>query len=309
MKSVIVFIFDGLQMSQVTPELMPNVAAFASEGVRFENHHSVFPTVTRVNVASITTGRYPGGHGLAGNSFVHRGFDSGRVREALRPDLSAIWEGTGKILLAPGIAEVLGSHGKEYVATGTGSDGNAYLHNPDADTVGGATIHATFCEPSGLRDELAGRFGSWPAIAFPAEERLDHGVTVLTEYVLTEREPALALFWSLEPDSSQHEGGVGSSLATHALAVADRQGGRLLAWLEDSGRAGDTDVIVGADHGYSTSKEDVDIERLVRDAGFPPGAGPGSVLVAENGGSVMFYVGGRDRATADRLIAWLMAQP
>jgi len=265
--------------------------------------------VTRVNVASITTGRYPGGHGLAGNSFVNRGFDPGRVLEALRPDLSAIRESMGQLLLAPNLAEVLGSHGKEYVAIGTGSNGNAYLQNPYADTVGGATIHPTFCEPSDLHEDLVARYGSWPALAYPAEERLERAVTILTEYVLAEREPAVALFWSSEPDSSQHQAGVGSSLVTHALAVADRQFGRLLDWLDNSGRAGDTDVIVGADHGHSTAMEDIDIERLVLDAGFPSGAGSGCVLVAENGGSALFYVGERDRATADRLAAWLMEQP
>ena len=66
-------VFDGLQPLQITPELMPRLAAFADTGVRFQSHHPVFPTVTRINAATMVTGRYQGGHGLAGNLMGLRG--------------------------------------------------------------------------------------------------------------------------------------------------------------------------------------------------------------------------------------------
>ncbi|MCA9442900.1 MAG: alkaline phosphatase family protein, partial [Candidatus Omnitrophica bacterium] len=34
----------------------------------FENHHSVYPTVTRVNASSFVTGCYPAKHGLMENT-------------------------------------------------------------------------------------------------------------------------------------------------------------------------------------------------------------------------------------------------
>ena len=309
MSRVVVFVFDGLQMSQVTRELMPNLAAFASGGVRFGNHHPVFPTVTRVNVASITTGRYPGGHGLAGNSFIHREMDPGRVLPALRPELSEVIERTGKLLLAPNLAEILRAHGMEYVAVGTGSDGNAFMHNPMAARDGGATIHPDFCEPDGLHQNILSRFGPWPEITHPAEARIDHGISVLTEYVIQEQDPAVALFWSSEPDACQHKAGLGSELATRALGIADAQFGKLITWLKDSGSDSDTTVLVGADHGYCTVIEDIPVTQLLQEAGFPKGAGPGEVTVASNGGSMLYYVGGRNAKTADRLATWLMEQP
>src|SRR5437899_8652757 len=61
-------IFDGLRPDYVTPDLMPNLYAFGQRGIVFTNHHSVFPTVTRVNTSSISTGSYPERHGLLGNS-------------------------------------------------------------------------------------------------------------------------------------------------------------------------------------------------------------------------------------------------
>ena len=61
-------IFDGLRPDYVTHEVMPNLYAFGQRGIVFTSHHSVFPTVTRVNTSSISTGSYPERHGLLGNS-------------------------------------------------------------------------------------------------------------------------------------------------------------------------------------------------------------------------------------------------
>ena len=309
MGSVLIVGIDGLQPAQVTPERMPNLAAFAAEGVTFDNHHPVFPTVTRSNVVSMLTGRYPGGHGLAANTVAIREFDPDRAIPAMRPELTEVAQVAGRVLLAPNLADILGDHGKEFMAVGVGSNGNAFLQNPNAVRSGGATVHPEFCLPHGLHDEIIARFGPWPVEGSPNEERLAHGVRILTEYVLPEREPAVAVFWSSEPDKSQHAAGVGSELAARALAAADRQFGRLLGWLEEAGRDSVTDVVVVSDHGYSTVTDTVDIQALVRQAGFPPGGRPGGVIVAPNGAAVLFYVQKSERDTADRLAAWLMGQP
>ena len=60
-------------------------------------------------------------------------------------------------------------------------------------------------------------------------------------------------------------------------------------------------MIVVSDHGYSTIISSIEVEAMVREAGFPPGDSPGGVVVAPNGGSVLFYVHDKDRATADKL--------
>jgi arylsulfatase A-like enzyme len=46
---------------------MPNYFALARSGAVFADHHSVFPTFTMMNSASIATGTYPGRHGFYGN--------------------------------------------------------------------------------------------------------------------------------------------------------------------------------------------------------------------------------------------------
>ena len=90
MPSILIVAFDGLQPAQVTAELMPNLSALAAGGVTFDRHHPVFPTVTRINAASIVTGRYPGGHGLAANTVVVRQFDPYVAFSALEPVLSRV---------------------------------------------------------------------------------------------------------------------------------------------------------------------------------------------------------------------------
>ncbi len=309
MTSVLIVVFDGLQPSQVTPELMPNLSALAAEGVSFGNHHPVFPTVTRTNAASMVTGRTPGGHGLAANTLVVREYLPHTAIPAMEPELTQVAVTTGHALLSPTLADILSTHGQEYVAIGVGTSGNAFVHNPNAESSGGATIHPDFALPRSLYQEIIDRFGPWPGEGRPNTPRMAHAVRILTEYVLPERNPTVALIWSSEPDKSQHAAGVGSDLANLALREADGQLGVILGWLSESGRESETNVMVVSDHGYSTISELVDVASIVRDAGFSSGDRPGGVVAASNGGSAMFYVHDRDAASTDRLAGFLMTQP
>ena len=162
MTRILIAAFDGLQPSQVRADLAPNLADFAAGGVTFSRNHPVFPTVTRINVASLVTGRHPGAHGLAGNNVVMRDFDANNVIEAMEPVLTRVAQKTGEVLLVPTLGDILHHHGEDFVAVGVGTSGNAYVQNPRAETLGGATIHPEFCLPRDLHDELVDRFGPWP---------------------------------------------------------------------------------------------------------------------------------------------------
>ena len=303
MTSILIVAFDGLQPAQVRPDLMPNLAQFASEGVFFENHHPVFPSVTRINAASMVTGVYSGKHGLAANTMVARDHDPASAFSALEPTLAEIARKTGRVLFAPTLADILSEHGMEYTAIGVGTSGNAYVHNPRADESGGATIHPDFSLPYSLSDRLYSRFGAWPDEAMPNTPRLDHAVKILTEHILPEHQPAVALIWSSEPDKAQHAHGVGSEMSDRAIREADARFGVILEWLETTGRTSDTDVLVISDHGYSTIQETVDVEWYTRDAGFSTQ----DVIVAPNGGSVLFYCQSQDVTL--KLAAWLTERP
>lgn len=309
MTPVIIVVFDGLQPAQVTPDLMPNLSRLASDGVTCANHHAVFPTVTRANVASIVTGHLPGAHGLTANTLVIPEFDPCRAFSALEPTLTEV-AARHPVLLQPTLGDILHRHGMEYIAVGAGTSGNAYLQNPNAESGGGgATIHPDFTLPRALHQELAQRFGEWPDRRGPSAPKMARVVDVVTQYVLEERRPAVAMMWLSEPDVSQHAHGVGSPEALAAIRESDRQFGRLLDWLDQAGRGSNSDVIVVSDHGYSTISEVIDLEAELRRAGFPPGGEPGGVTVAPNGGAALFYATSNIPGTTERLAEWLMCQP
>jgi arylsulfatase A-like enzyme len=64
---ILVFVVDGLRPDAITPEDTPTLHRLRHEGVNFTAGHAVFPTVTRVNAATIATGAQPATHGIVGN--------------------------------------------------------------------------------------------------------------------------------------------------------------------------------------------------------------------------------------------------
>ena len=309
MTRTVVFVFDGLQAELVTPELMPNLSVFAASGVRFQSHQPVFPTVTRVNAASIVTGCFPGTHGLSGNMSVIPEWSLHEPMNAMKPEFERLRASGGRVLLVPTLAELLAEQDLEYIATGIGTTGQSFVHHPNGgDAALGASIHPQYTLPTSLYRHLAARFGSWPDAALPNVARIEHLIHVTTEYVLGERDPAVALIWCSEPDGSQHGTPLNSPTVHDAVRAADDGFGRLLSWLDQNDRAADTNVIVTCDHGHTTVSEVIPIAELLLQVGFAAPGQPGGIIVAGNGGSALFYIPDRNAAVADRLAEFLVAQ-
>jgi arylsulfatase A-like enzyme len=87
-RKVIVFVWDGLRMDDLTPEITPNYFALARSGVVFADHHAVYPTFTMMNSASIATGTYAGVHGFYGN-VVYAPRARGKNAKGVEIDFSA----------------------------------------------------------------------------------------------------------------------------------------------------------------------------------------------------------------------------
>ena len=66
---VVLMVWDGLRPDFVTQRDTPNLFRLAREGVRFDKHHAIFPTLTMVNATALATGAPPGINGLEGNVF------------------------------------------------------------------------------------------------------------------------------------------------------------------------------------------------------------------------------------------------
>src|SRR6266849_10055411 len=110
---VIVFVVDGLRPDAITAENTPTLFRLRTEGVDFTNGHAVFPTVTRVNAAALSTGTQPGTNGIVGNRMYvpavdsQRAFDTGNYHNLLRLGQAA----GGRVVLDGTLAERLHARG------------------------------------------------------------------------------------------------------------------------------------------------------------------------------------------------------
>src|SRR5262245_45310977 len=126
----LVIVVDGLRPDYITAAQMPRLVRLGQRGIVFNAHHSVFPTVTRVNASSLATGAYAETHGLLGNNIyvpsvnATRGLDTGS-----REDLEAVARAEGRLLTTLSLGEVLQQAGKKLLAVGSGTSGAALLLN------------------------------------------------------------------------------------------------------------------------------------------------------------------------------------
>src|SRR5690606_31676098 len=105
--------------------------AFKQTAAYGKQHHSVFPTVTRVNAASYATGSYPATHGLMGNTVYFpavnpvAALNTGSALDLKRIDSAE----NGHLLLTPSIGEILSEAGQRMAVFSSGSTGQALLQN------------------------------------------------------------------------------------------------------------------------------------------------------------------------------------
>lgn len=307
---VILMVFDGLRPDMVTPELAPNLVRFADEGSRFPMSRAVFPTETRVNVASLVTGCHPARHGIVANVFHATDAVPGRpLSTGKAEDLDALAAASGgRMLGVPSLGEILAKAGKSFAVVSTGTPGNAILLDHQATALGQVRWSAHgrhLSSPAAQR--LFERFGEPPEAALPNTARIDHAMTIFIEHVLGELRPDVALFWSSDPDSTYHYRGIGSPEGKASIQGADAAFGRLLDWCEKTGAG--TQIICVSDHGHITGREKLSVTDLMRSGGFRAGIALDAdtdIALALSGPIGVTF---RDKAEGDRLGAWLADQP
>jgi arylsulfatase A-like enzyme len=64
---VVIFVWDGLRPDSVNSNDTPNLVRLRDEGVRFDDQHATYPTLTMMNAASFATGGYAATNGFYGN--------------------------------------------------------------------------------------------------------------------------------------------------------------------------------------------------------------------------------------------------
>jgi arylsulfatase A-like enzyme len=298
----LLIVVDGLRPDYVTPDVMPNLTALGKRGVVFNRHHSVYPTVTRVNAASISTGAYPETHGLLGNSVFFPKVNPTRFLDtADRRNLLKIAEVEGRLLTAATLGESLQAAGRKMLVVSSGSTGSAFLNNHTVS--GGAILHYQYALPARLGEDMKA-LGPVPSEDAPAA--LDrYAVDAFLKVGLPRVDPSVTVMWLSGLDSVAHDKGIGDSATVEILRQVDGQIKRVEDGLKAAGLFESYDIWVTSDHGFSTHTGAVDLDRLLKPLG---GALPGGQpRIVANGAAI--YVRDRDEAAVAAIVKGLQATP
>lgn len=310
----IVFVLHGLRPDSINPTDTPNLHRLRGTGVNFPNSHAVVPTVTRVNAPSISTGTFPGTHGIVGNAMYVPGVNPTRTfSTGDAASLLKLRDADGRIVLTRTLAQRLEEEGKRLVSVSSGSSGSALLLTPTSVDGTGAMINVRsgavpFTFPSSMGDEIVRRLGPPPAeSAVDDSAKVDYQTRVIAEYALPELRPDVLLSWMTEPDGAQHEHAAGSPQALATIRNDDRNIGVILDRLATLGLADETDIYVVSDHGFSLHTFGVNVEQELIAAGLKASASSDDVVVA-NTGSVLVYVKHRDPKRIEEIVRFLQTR-
>ena len=265
--------FDALRPELATAAHAPNLARLAGKGVRLQNARSVFPSETKVAMASIATGCYPVRHGIVANGYYEPATGDGKLFET--GDVAQLRRVTeanhGALVTAPTLAGALDAAGKRYLTVSSGTAGNARFLNPRARDLGLVAYSVQGAEassPAADYDGMVERFGPPPAQAVPNVPRCQHAAKLFLEHFLPTHTPDVAVLWLSEPDIAFHYKGVGSPESLDALATMDAILGDVLAWRDAQPDAQAINVIALSDHGQAAVKGRIEILAEMQQAGF-----------------------------------------
>ena len=298
-------IFDGLRPDYVTPEVMPNLYAFGQRGIVFTNHHSVFPTVTRVNTSSISTGSYPERHGLLGNSVFFPQVDATRFLDTSdRSQMVRVNTATnGNLLLATTMGEALQATGRKLLVVSAGSTGSSFLLNHRVS--GGAILHMDYALPDSLNQVVADQVG--PLAKDSASDVLNRrAVDLFFKVGLPRVDPTVTVLWFTDPDTTAHEKGIGDPETVQCLKNVDAQFKRVVDGLSALGQLNAYDIWVTSDHGFTTHTGATPLQDLLKPfARQMPDGSPRIVT----GGDGAIYVRDHDKGDIARIVGTLQKAP
>jgi predicted AlkP superfamily pyrophosphatase or phosphodiesterase len=304
-RRLLIVVVDGLRPDYVTREAMPRLTRLGERGIVFTAHHSVVPTVTRVNGSSLVTGAYPETHGLLGNAIYIPSANPTRVLDTgARADLQEVERGAGSLLTAPTLGEILERAGRKLLAVGSGSTGSAYLLN--AATKNGAIIHSDYVLPADLAARVLQRLGPTPPRATPNTARHRHAVDAYLAFGVDDLHADVTIVWLNDPDATAHAKGIGSAPTRESITAVDTEIGRIEDGLKARGLLDRTDVIVTTDHGFSTHTGGFRLDALVEPFAERTSDGKRDIVVAE--GAIHFR-GRVDAARTARIVAALQQKP
>jgi arylsulfatase A-like enzyme len=298
-RNLILFVPDGLRGRIVTPQTAPAMAEVRDNGVNFKNSHSLFPTFTTANASAMATGHYLGDTGDFSNT-IYTGYPvahaNGTVTPFLEVDpviLDVDEHFGGDFLNEETVLKMAREQGYSTAAIGKLGPTLIFDHT---DKIGADGLHSIIIDDATggkngmplsqqMQEALTkaglplattprgenGKAGDakTPGTTAPNTAQQAYFVDVATKVVLpmfkARNKPFVLVFWSRDPDGSQHN--TGDSLNTITPGIngptsmagiknADNNLAQLRKALDDLGLAASTNIMISSDHGFSTiSKE------------------------------------------------------
>ncbi len=310
-RHVVVVVWDGMRPDFVSQENTPVLWKLAHEGVIFRKHHAVYPSATIVNGTAMATGVYPAHSGLIANHEYRPDIDRKR---SIDVEIPAVVEkgdelSGGKYISVPTIPELVQKAGGHTAIATTKTVGLLLNRHVDpGNTKNYARVFAGESRPLDALTSILNALGRFPS----AHLQQDTWTTkALTDFLWKDGVPAFSLLWLGQPDLTQHESAPGAPTALAAIKSSDRNLAAVLSALDRQGARETTDVFVVSDHGFSTIKRSIDLRKILSDAGFTATTKftdepkRGDIMLAGNGGTVLFYVEGHDAEVTRRLVELL----
>lgn len=292
----LLIVVDGLRPDYVTADVMPNLTALGRRGVVFRRHHSAYPTVTRVNAASFSTGAYPEAHGLLGNAVYLPRVDAARFLDtADRHVLSRIAEIEGALLTATPLGDVLRASGRRMLVVSSGSSGSAVLNNHTV--AGGAILHHEFTQPGELGAAMQA-IGPVPAKDAPRTAFDRYAVDAFLKVGIPRIDPSVTVLWLGALDGTAHANGIGHDQTVAVLRTVDAEIARVQEGLAERGLLDDYDIWVSSDHGFSTHTGAPDVAAALEP--FLGTLSDGTPRIVAGGGAI--YVRDDDAATVAGIV-------
>jgi predicted AlkP superfamily pyrophosphatase or phosphodiesterase len=299
----LVVLVDGLRPDYVTADVMPNLTALGKRGVVYTRHHSVYPTVTRVNASSISTGAYPETHGLLGNSVFFPAVDAARFLDTSdRENLLKIAAAEGRLLTAVTLGESLQAAGRKMLVVSSGSTGSAFLNNHTVS--GGAILHYRYTLPEALAGEMKA-VGPQPAQNAPPAVLDRYAVDAFLKVGVPRLDPSVTVMWLSGLDSTAHEHGIGAPETIEILRQVDGEIKRIEDGLKTAGLFDRYDIWVTSDHGFSTHVGGIDLETILKP--YARSLPDGSPRIVTGGGAI--YVRDGDEAAIAGIATMLQRTP
>jgi arylsulfatase A-like enzyme len=276
-------VWDGMRPDLISPALTPNLAALGADGIVFDAHHAVVPTVTRVNAASLATGAATAVHGLPSNVFYAPAVDPKAPISIGEGDNVAQLRAAYGVFAATTVADLVHASGGRTAIVHSGTRGCAQMLHPRCAEVGDLMLHPTLTTDAELAPFVE-RLGPMPEAEVPDSARNRWLTRAAAEIIVAEQRPEVLIFWHDDPDKSQHTYGVGHPTSLQAIGEADAHLGEILASLGEAGLRDETLVVVTSDHGYVHVRDRLNVRPLLAHLAMDE-----NVIVAPNGASVLLH--------------------